>query len=176
MTSRINRPPVFSVLDDAECRAVLSRNHVGRIAFIHERLVDIVPVSYTADGDWLFIRSAQGAKVEAFEHAPYVAFEVDEVRSATAWRSVVVHGTIYFLSAAGTASERQTHDRALSALGLGPDHVRGSDDRTPFRQIVYGIHVDKFTGRAADPAGSSSGKALPAPSPDLKEPPTKDGF
>ena len=66
------RKPVFTALTDQECRAVLSRNHVGRVAFLNDGVVDIEPVHYAAANSWIFVRSAEGMKLEAFAHSPYV--------------------------------------------------------------------------------------------------------
>lgn len=57
--------PVFTELMDDGCRAVLHRNHVGRVAFLNDRVVDIEPVHYAAADSWIFIRSAEGTKLEA---------------------------------------------------------------------------------------------------------------
>ena len=54
--------PIFATLTDDECRAVLSRNYVGRLAFMRENRVDIQPIGYVAAEAWLFMRSADGAK------------------------------------------------------------------------------------------------------------------
>lgn len=140
---------VFAVLTERECRALLRRNHVGRVAFIKEGRVDIVPVHYALGGDWLYIRSAEGAKLEAFAHNPYVAFEVDEVDSPVDWRSVVAHGTVYWLEQNPVTLDRAAFERALRALRSFNPEAFTEDDPTPLRHTVYGIHIGEVSGRMA---------------------------
>jgi nitroimidazol reductase NimA-like FMN-containing flavoprotein (pyridoxamine 5'-phosphate oxidase superfamily) len=144
------RLPVFHELSDAECRALMARHHFGRLAFHSGARVDIQPVGYVLEGDWLFMRSAFGAKFAALEHNPYVAFEVDEVRGPFDWSSVVAHGTIYELPSTGTQADRSTFANAVAALrGVMPEAFTAGDP-VPERTIVYGLRVDRMSGRMAD--------------------------
>jgi nitroimidazol reductase NimA-like FMN-containing flavoprotein (pyridoxamine 5'-phosphate oxidase superfamily) len=89
------------------------------------------------------LRSAEGSKLTALAHNPYVAFEVDDVRDPLNWKSVVVRGTMYLLDDA----ERQRAIRALREVL--PDTLT-PDDPTPERDVVYGIHIDEMSGRIAE--------------------------
>jgi nitroimidazol reductase NimA-like FMN-containing flavoprotein (pyridoxamine 5'-phosphate oxidase superfamily) len=141
--------PAFFILTPADCAKVLGRNYVGRLAFRSAQTVEIAPVGYVFSKDWLFMRSAYGAKLEAFAHNPFVAFEVDEIEGPFDWRSVVVHGTIYILPADGAPIEQEQFRRALKALrAVMPDALTPVDP-VPERQIVYGLHVDRLDGRMA---------------------------
>jgi nitroimidazol reductase NimA-like FMN-containing flavoprotein (pyridoxamine 5'-phosphate oxidase superfamily) len=147
---RHTNKPIFSVLTAAECHEVLSRNNLGRLAFLNANRVDIEPVSYVDADSWLFMRSAHGAKLDALGHTPYVAFEVDEVKSPFDWRSVVARGTIYLIADDGRHVDRETVDRAVQALRSFQPEALGDDDPTPFRRTVYGLHIDLLTGRKAE--------------------------
>jgi nitroimidazol reductase NimA-like FMN-containing flavoprotein (pyridoxamine 5'-phosphate oxidase superfamily) len=149
MPTRKTTTPVFSALTDRECRELLSRNHVGRLAFVNAGRVDIEPVSYVAAAPWIFLRSAHGSKANALAHTPYVAFEVDEAKSAFDWRSVVVRGTIYLLADAGSDVDRASYDKAVEALRLVQRRAFRDGDPTPSRDTVYGLHIDLLTGRSA---------------------------
>jgi hypothetical protein len=122
---------------------------MGRLAFVNEKLVDIEPVNYTAADGWLFMRSAEGAKLEALAHTPYVAFEVDEIKGPFEWQSVVARGTIYLMADDGRYVDQATVDRAVSALRSFSPAALTDDDPTPFRRTVYGLHVDVLSGRSA---------------------------
>jgi nitroimidazol reductase NimA-like FMN-containing flavoprotein (pyridoxamine 5'-phosphate oxidase superfamily) len=148
--------PLFRRLNEKSSRALLERNHVGRLCFINSGQPDVTPVHYIADGAWIFIRSAPGAKIEAFAHHPYVAFEVDEIASTFDWRSVVARGTIYLLPSDGSPLERKKLDRAIRALRSFIPATFTETDPTPARDIVYGIHVDELTGRKATPHVATS--------------------
>ena len=177
MGSVKSRRPVFSELTAAESRAVLRRNHVGRLCFLNRGVVDVQPVHYVLGDGWIFVRSALGSKLEAFAHYPYVAFEVDEVDDTFDWRSVVAHGTIYFLDESRGRIERQALDRALRALRSFIPETLSRGDPTPFRETVYGIHIDTLSGRMAEPPGrSSKRRALRPRARRGTVPRTADGF
>ena len=141
--------PQFSVLTATDCAKVLARNHVGRLAFRTHHSVDIQPVGYVASKDWLFMRSAYGAKLEALAHDPFVAFEVDEIDGPFDWRSVVAHGTIYLLPRDGAPIEQRQFQRALKALREVAPEALTPNDPVPERQIVFGLHIDRLDGRVA---------------------------
>jgi nitroimidazol reductase NimA-like FMN-containing flavoprotein (pyridoxamine 5'-phosphate oxidase superfamily) len=177
MPSPSTRKPVFTALTTKECQAVLARNHIGRLAFLNEGQVDIEPVHYAASNSWIFVRSAEGAKLEAFAHTPYVAFEVDEVDATFDWRSVVAHGTIYMMSEHGIRVERLDFERALRTLRSFVPETLDVGDPTPFRRTIYGVHVDKLTGRRAEQrVGKSRRPSLSKSAPPRQRPRTPDGF
>ena len=141
--------PSFRELDRAECETILDRNHIGRIAFsLHDR-VEIEPIHYVRDGDWLFARTAPGGKFDKLGHNRWVAFEVDEAEGIFEWRSVVVHGGVYVVDPDGTPTEQQAFQRGVKRLRtLIPETFRKGDP-VAFRDVVLRIHVDEVTGRAA---------------------------
>ena len=163
------KQPKFFVLTPKDCADVLQRNDVGRLAFINREIVDIEPIGYVAQGGWIFLRSAYGAKLESLAHNPYVAFEVDEIQGPLDWRSVVVHGTIYLLPHDGAPLEQREYHRAVEALrSMMPDALTDRDP-VPERQIVYGLHIDRVDGRMAqsnaEAAKTSRLKAKPKAAP-----------
>lgn len=141
--------PAFYALPLRECESVLKRNHVGRLAFRHGAELDIEPLGYVANGQWLFMRSAYGAKMEALAHDPFVAFQVDEIDGPFDWRSVVAHGTIYLLPADGGPIEQREYQRAVRALRRVMPSTLTLEDPVPQRETVYGLHVLRLDGRMA---------------------------
>ena len=137
--------PVFSMLSEAEARALLARHHVGRIAFsLHDR-VDIEPVNFALDGDWLFGRTSIGTKLTTLAHHPWCAFEVDEVHAVFDWASVVIKGTFQLLDPEPAGNYR----RALDLMSALVPETFSPDDPAPHRTILFGIYVREITGRAA---------------------------
>jgi nitroimidazol reductase NimA-like FMN-containing flavoprotein (pyridoxamine 5'-phosphate oxidase superfamily) len=110
---------VFAELTDAECRELLARHHVGRIAYQMREYINIAPIGYVYHGEWLACRTQEGTKVSVLRHSPYVAFEVDEVEGPFDWKSVVIQGSYY------------------------------EEDPTPFRDVLFRIHIRELTGRSA---------------------------
>jgi uncharacterized protein len=133
-----------------ESRALLASQSVGRLAFtLHDR-VDIEPISYVAEGDWIFGRTSKGAKLSTLLHHPWCAFETDEVRGLFDWSSVVVKGSFRLLD-----PEIGSPDTYRRAEQLLRDQVAGTfaeNDPTPHRDIVFGIYIHEIRGRTARPA------------------------
>lgn len=134
----------FRDLSERECRELLSRNHVGRIAYQIGEYVNIVPLGYVYHGDWLACRTQEGSKVSVLRRSPYVAFEVDEVEGLFDWKSVVVQGSWYEEDRPTTGREE-----TLAALRAVAPSVLTPEDPTPFRDILFRIHIREITGRAA---------------------------
>jgi len=82
--------PQFRDLTLEESNALLISKNVGRIAFSLHDQVDIEPINYVSDGEWIFGRTSKGTKLATLLHHPWCAFEVDEVRDLFDWSSVVV--------------------------------------------------------------------------------------
>ena len=135
----------FRYLTEQECRELLARNHVGRIAYQIKDYVNIVPLGYVYHGDWLACRTQEGSKVSVLRQSPYVAFEVDEVEGLFDWKSVVVQGSWYEEDLPTSSGREET----LAALRAVAPEVLTPDDPTPFRDILFRIHIREITGRAA---------------------------
>lgn len=148
-TAKRPKRPQFTVMNGVDSRRLLRRNHVGRLAFRSGASVDIEPLGYVTTGNWIYLRSAPGTKLTALRGNPYAAFEVDEVEGPFDWRSVVVHGTVYMLPPDGSPHERRALARAVR---LFRDVMPGTftpDDPVPERAHVYGLNIQKLSGRRA---------------------------
>jgi nitroimidazol reductase NimA-like FMN-containing flavoprotein (pyridoxamine 5'-phosphate oxidase superfamily) len=136
--------PRFRALDATEMRSILTRNHVGRMAYSFHDRVNIVPVHYLYSDGWIYGRTSPGEKVEILAHHKWVAFEVDEVEGPYDWRSVVVYGGLYVLEPDDDAW-RPALDLIRTAV---PDALSG-DDPTPFRTALFRIAIQESSGREA---------------------------
>lgn len=87
----------LEVLDDATCWELL-RSHphrLGRIAFVDEGHISVLPVNYRVDDVGVLYRSALGTVLAAIPDGTSVGFEVDQVDPT--WRegwSVLVEGRL----------------------------------------------------------------------------------
>ena len=140
-------------LDHSSSDAVLRRNHVGRIAFSFHDRVDIEPIAYVYADGWIYGRTSAGTKLTTLQHHPWVAFEVDEIESMVEWRSVVVHGTVYFLSPSGGDRDREAYKTAVERLRSFYEETFTPSDMAPYRDVVFRIHADDITGRYATTKG-----------------------
>lgn len=141
--------PIFEILDQATSEGILRRNHVGRIAFVHANRVDIEPISYVYADGWIHGRTSPGTKLTALRANPWIALEVDEVEDASNWRSVVVHGTVYFGDRDVVGAAHDAYHTTLATLREVNHGVLSEDDTAPHRRDLFRVHVDEMTGRAA---------------------------
>ena len=148
--------PSFRALDEAECRAILSRNHVGRIAYSFHDRVDIEPIHYVCDGGWIYARTSPGTKLATLSHHRWVAFEVDEVDGPLDWRSVVVHGTVYWLTSTSSTESTRDADASLALFRTFLPETLTKDDPTPFRTVLFRLSVSEITGRGASTVGAAA--------------------
>lgn len=144
-----HKRPTFSELSREDAIALLTRHHVGRLAFTFHDRVDIEPISYVYSDGWVYARTSPGTKLTTVQHHPWVAFEVDEVEGRFDWESVVVRGTVYFLDPSGGGPDREAYDLALRVLKGADADAFTDEDPTPHRQTVFRFHADELTGRRA---------------------------
>lgn len=141
--------PMFRELTHAECEEVLRRNHVGRLAFSFHDRVSIEPLHYAFDAGWIYGRTSRGGKIAPILHNHWIAFEVDETQGTFDWHSVVAHGALFFLDAGGTAAEQDARARGLELLRAVVPGTGTEQDPVPDRTLVFRIHAEELTGRAA---------------------------
>lgn len=156
MTERAGSPR-FRVLSRAECEAVLTRNSVGRIAFVHRNRPDIIPIHYVFVGTALCGRTAPGTRLDEasqnFSGAWPVAFEVDEIEGLFRWRSVIVHGNLHAAAEGDAEWQRNVRDweEAMQSFRTLMPEAFTERDPTGFRDILLRIDVAEVSGREALP-------------------------
>ena len=139
-----------------EMEALLRRHNVGRIAFTDGRRVDIEPISYVYDDGALYGRAAPGTRMKALRGQPWVAFEVDEIRSHSDWESVVVKGTVYLVEPLQAMPMREQYEKALHVIRSAMPDALTEQDPMPSRTIVFRLHIDEMEGRFAEPVPLSA--------------------
>lgn len=136
-------------LAEEECRELLERNHLGRIAFSFQDRVDLQPTFYVFDGEWIFGRTSPGEKLSTLQHHRWVAFQVDEIRDMWNWDSVVVRGAFHELAPDGTEADRGVYARCREALERAMPGAFSETDPGAFRSVLFGIAPNQITGRSA---------------------------
>jgi len=142
--------PAIRDLSRVECEAILAQHNIGRLAFAAGPRVEIEPISYVFADGWIYCRTSRGTKTAILTHHRWVAFEVDEVEGLFDWRSVVVHGAVYFLDSDSPPADQHSFAHGIELLrqlvpGTGTDQ-----DPTPYRIVVLRLHLDEVTGREAE--------------------------
>jgi uncharacterized protein len=102
-----------------------------------------VPVNYYFDGENIYIHTLPGKKLDALRANPRVCLQVDEIKDAYNWRSVIAYGTFEEIS------NEETQENVLTKLYSRLPHmtpvesmlVKGSKGT-----IVFRIKVEEVTG------------------------------
>ncbi len=125
----------LDVLSFEECLELMARSGVGRVAFLADGEIEVLPVNYTIEGARVAFRTATGTKLEAAIERSVVAFEVDafDPQDRTGW-SVVIKGRAEVVADAALIAR-------LERTGLTPWATA-----VPKNEWVV-IHPNAITGR-----------------------------
>ena len=112
--------PVLQKLDEAECLRLISPGGIGRIAFVGEYDLTVLPVNYRLAGGAILFRTGRDSLTSedlrtGNPHAEYrVAFEIDDFdNAARAGWSVLIQGPAHHVAAGA-------EDAAARAAGVEP--------------------------------------------------------
>ncbi|MCP2259108.1 Pyridoxamine 5'-phosphate oxidase [Streptoalloteichus tenebrarius] len=127
----------LEVLDEAECLRLLGSVPVGRIAFTHDALPAVQPVTFVLNGGSVVFRTREGSKLAAATRNAVVAFEVDEFDAATrtGWNVTVV-GRARVVTDPDELAELAALDLRPWAPGQRDRYVQISVDLVQGRRIV----------------------------------------
>jgi uncharacterized protein len=140
-----------------DCRRAMSNATFGRLASVQDAQPYVVPVSFAVEGDYAYLFSMPGRKVDSMRKNPRVCLEIDSVNSQISWMSIVVLGRYEELW--DTPDCRPDRMRAQELLNGHPswwlpgavadaDRV-GSTNVSP---VFYRIRMENLTGRRGVPA------------------------
>lgn len=136
-----------------ECRAMLARTNLARLACARNNQPYVVPIHVDLHDDFLYSYATLGQKIEWMRENPVVCLELDELMSDQHWASLVVFGRYEELPSVPEHQEsRRVAERLFlrHAMWWEPASVPlASHDRRP--PIVFRIRIDRMTGRRAAP-------------------------
>lgn len=145
-------------LTAAQCREVLGRTNLGRLACARDGQPYIVPVFFSFDRDdhCLYSFSTVGQKIEWMRANPKVCVEVEEMADQFHWTTVLVTGRYAEIHNAKEGSTARS--RAQELFQRRPEwwlpaaaKVAASAERD--QPVFYRILIDKVSGRRADRPG-----------------------
>jgi nitroimidazol reductase NimA-like FMN-containing flavoprotein (pyridoxamine 5'-phosphate oxidase superfamily) len=144
-------PVIVHELSPAECRDVLKRSHLGRLACARGGQPYVVPISFDFDGEHVYSFSILGQKIVWMRDNPLVCLEVDEIADRFNWTSVVAFGRYQELRT--SAEHAEARDRARELFELREEWWQPAAAKTqpPEKHvpIVYRIAIDRISGRRA---------------------------
>ncbi len=144
---------VIQEMTEQECRAMLARRYVARLACARSNQPYIVPIHVDLDGEFLYGFATLGQKIEWMRLNPVVCLEIDELMPDGQWISVVVTGHYEELphtpeyEGPRSVAERlfQRHPVWWEPASIP---LATHEQRTP---IVFRIRIARVTGRRAAP-------------------------
>ena len=138
MTTTRTGSRALEALDLQQCWGLLSRDTIGRIAYVHAGRPAVMPINYVVSGGDVLLRTDPGSALALAVDGQVVAFEIDRIdRSTHSGWSVVVVGT--------ATTEDLSHEPPRPSLaGLEP-WAEGD------RGLLIRIEVDAVSGRQLVP-------------------------
>jgi len=139
-----------------ECRDVLTRASLARLACEMDGQPYVIPVNLAYDGSDLFGFATMGYKIDCMRGNPLVCVEIDDIKSQSEWTSVVVFGSYEELPDIPEHEKTRAHAYELlerRTMWWEPACVSIAHPAYPksFAPIFYRIRVDRMTGHRASP-------------------------
>jgi len=147
---------IIREMTEHECRAMLARTTVARLACARDNQPYIVPIHVDLDGEFLYCYATLGQKIEWMRQNPRVSLEIDELLADGQWASVVVFGRYEELPHVPEYEDsRRVAERLFQRRPMWWEPasvpVAAHELRPP---IVFRIRIGRMTGRRAG-AGDS---------------------
>ena len=130
-------------LKDADSLAILRDGSLGRLGCIAAGWPYVVPVNYYFDGKDIYSHSLSGKKIAALRANPRACLQVDEIKDAYNWRSVIVYGTFE------EVTDEETREKVLTKLHSRLPHMTPVESKLVEglkETIVFRVRVDEITG------------------------------
>jgi hypothetical protein len=99
---------------DQECKELLGRVSLGRLACALDNQPYVVPVAFSYEPGRIYVFSTVGKKIEWMRQNPKVCLQVDEIGNRSHWTSVVINGIYLELQEPQYTAEKR---RARELLG-----------------------------------------------------------
>ena len=128
---------------------MLGEGRVGRLGCVDGGGPYVVPVSYIFEDDSIYIHSLPGRKTRALAANPRACLQVDDIKDAFNWRSVIAFGSYEEIT--DERERRWALRRLLSRFPqLTPvESVPVHDGQSSV--IVFRIRVEEITGVGEGP-------------------------
>lgn len=142
-------------ISQQECRELLKRVSIGRLACSLDDQPYIVPVAFSYQADCIYIFSTLGKKIKWMRQNPKVCLQADEIRNRSNWASVIVNGTYLELRRPQYTAEREHALEQLAQYSewwrnpLAERHEQTSD--LSIEPVYFRIDIESISGLGAMP-------------------------
>jgi uncharacterized protein len=136
-----------------ECREILARSNLGRLACARFGQPYVVPIHFSFDSErhCIYAFSTIGQKIQWMRENPKVCLEVEEIADKDHWTTVLAIGRyeeIHQSPAEGEA-RRRTEQLFLQRREWWLPGAGKMEGRERPEMVVYRIIIDQLTGRRA---------------------------
>jgi nitroimidazol reductase NimA-like FMN-containing flavoprotein (pyridoxamine 5'-phosphate oxidase superfamily) len=130
-------------IGEKESREFLREQILGRLGCSRDGEPYVIPVNYHYDGENIYVHTAHGRKIEILRANPHACLQVDEIKDAFNWRSVIAFGWFEEIhDAAERDGKLAEMFKRLPHLTPVESKVRASMSET----ILFRIRVERITG------------------------------
>ncbi len=133
---------------------VLGKQAVGRLGCNYDGVVYVVPISYAYDGEYIYVHTHEGMKMEIMRKNPEVCFQTDNMQSMANWQSVIAWGKFEELEEGEERNQalQKLMGRILPMISSETAHLSAlwpfeCDNPGLIQGIVFRVLITKKTGR-----------------------------
>jgi nitroimidazol reductase NimA-like FMN-containing flavoprotein (pyridoxamine 5'-phosphate oxidase superfamily) len=136
-----------------ECRAILEKTNLGRLACARANQPYIVPVFFYFDaaGSSLCSFSTAGQKIDWMRENPKVCVEIEDISDKNTWTTVVVFGRYDEIEQ--TREDANARRRAFDLFQRNAEWWLPGAGKLPSEEqqpaVVYRIQIERMSGRRA---------------------------
>jgi nitroimidazol reductase NimA-like FMN-containing flavoprotein (pyridoxamine 5'-phosphate oxidase superfamily) len=145
---------MLGALNSSEMESLIHREFVGRIGCHANDMTYIVPVSYAYDGEYVYVHTEEGLKLDIMRKNPRVCFQVDDMHDMANWQSVIAWGNFEEVK----KEQERAHGIGLlmnrvlpfihsEIMHISPHWPFPSNEPENIKGIIFRIRLTKKTGR-----------------------------
>ena len=145
---------MLGIMKPQEIDTVVRQQVIARLGCYADGKVYVVPVSYAYDGNYFYLISRDGKKIETMRKNPSVCLQIDDMQNMSSWQSVILWGEFEELTepedrnyALNQLMNRMTPMFSSEIFRITPHWPFPEDQPESIPGIVYRIKITEMTGR-----------------------------
>jgi len=141
-------------MNSREIETLVTQQLIAHLGCYADEQIYVVPVSYAYDGDYFYLISREGLKVDMMRKNPKVCLQIDNMQNMSGWQSAILWGEFEELTepaernhALNQLMHRMTPMLSSELFRITPHWPFPEDEPGSIPGIVYRIKVTEKTGR-----------------------------